>query len=106
MNTRCALVTVVQTCALPILILTYPTFLIPFCTWLLMGYFKSIPYELEECALVDGATRIQIIWKITLPLAVPGLISAGIFAFTLQSEERRVGRESASTCRYRWSPYH
>src|SRR5262249_34342326 len=52
------------------LILTYPTFLIPFCTWLLMGYFRSIPYELEECALIDGATRIQILWKITLPLAV------------------------------------
>jgi multiple sugar transport system permease protein len=69
------------------LILTYPTFLIPFCTWLLMGYFKSIPYELEECALIDGATRIQILWKITLPLAVPGLISAGIFSFTLSWNE-------------------
>ena len=69
------------------LILTYPTFLIPFCTWLLIGYFKSIPYELEECAIVDGATRIQILWKITLPLAVPGLISAGIFAFTLSWNE-------------------
>jgi multiple sugar transport system permease protein len=46
------------------LILTYPTFLIPFCTWLLMGYFKSIPYELEECALIDGATRWQILFKI------------------------------------------
>ena len=52
-----------------------------------MGYFKSIPYELEECALIDGATRIQILWKITLPLAVPGLISAGIFAFTLSWNE-------------------
>lgn len=69
------------------LILTYPTFLIPFCTWLLMGYFKSIPYELEECALIDGATRLQILWKIVLPLAVPGLISAGIFAFTLSWNE-------------------
>ncbi len=69
------------------LILTYPTFLIPFCTWLLIGYFKSIPYELEECALIDGATRLQILWKITLPLAIPGLISAGIFAFTLSWNE-------------------
>jgi multiple sugar transport system permease protein len=69
------------------LILTYPTFLIPFCTWLMMGYFKSIPYELEECALIDGATRLQILWRITLPLAVPGLISAGIFAFTLSWNE-------------------
>ena len=65
------------------LILTYPTFLIPFCTWLLMGYFRSIPYELEECALIDGATRWQILIKIVLPLAVPGLISASIFCLTL-----------------------
>ena len=69
------------------LILTYPTFLIPFCTWLLMGYFRSIPFELEECALIDGATRWQILTKIVLPLAVPGLISAGIFAFTLSWNE-------------------
>ena len=69
------------------LILTYPTFLIPFCTWLLMGYFRSIPFELEECALIDGATRFQILTKIILPLAVPGLISAGIFAFTLSWNE-------------------
>ena len=69
------------------LILTYPTFLIPFCTWLLMGYFRSIPFELEECALIDGATRWEILVKIVLPLAVPGLISAGIFAFTLSWNE-------------------
>ena len=69
------------------LILTYPTFLIPFCTWLLMGYFRSIPFELEECALIDGANRWQILSKIVLPLAVPGLISAGIFAFTLSWNE-------------------
>jgi multiple sugar transport system permease protein len=69
------------------LILTYPTFLIPFCTWLLMGYFKSIPLELEECALIDGANRLQILVRIILPLAVPGLISAGIFAFTLSWNE-------------------
>src|SRR2546429_9701236 len=69
------------------LILTYPTFLIPFSTWLLMGYFKTIPFELEECALIDGANRLQILIKIVLPLAVPGLISAGIFAFTLSWNE-------------------
>lgn len=69
------------------LIFTYPTFLIPFCTWLLMGYFRSIPFELEECALVDGASRWQILTKIMLPLSVPGLISAGIFAFTLSWNE-------------------
>ncbi len=65
------------------LILVYPTLLIPFSTWLLMGYFKTIPYELEECALIDGASRWQILIKIVMPLAVPGLISAFIFSFTL-----------------------
>jgi multiple sugar transport system permease protein len=65
------------------LILVYPTLLIPFSTWLLMGYFKTIPYELEECALIDGASRWQILTKIVVPLAVPGLISAFIFSFTL-----------------------
>ncbi len=65
------------------LILVYPTLLIPFSTWLLMGYFKTIPFELEECALIDGASRWQILVKIILPLAVPGLISAFIFSFTL-----------------------
>ncbi len=69
------------------LIFTYPTFLIPFCTWLLMGYFRTIPFELEECALIDGASRWEILVKIILPLAVPGLISAGIFAFTLSWNE-------------------
>src|SRR6202044_1312430 len=69
------------------LILVYPTFLVPFCTWLLIGYFNSIPYELEECALIDGASRLQILRRITLPLAVPGLISAGVFCFTLSWRE-------------------
>ena len=69
------------------LVFTYPSFLIPFATWLLMGYFRTIPYELEECALIDGATRWQILTRIVLPLAVPGLISAGIFAFTLSWNE-------------------
>ncbi len=65
------------------LILVYPTILIPFSTWLLMGYFKTIPYELEECALIDGASRWQILTKIILPLAIPGIISASIFSLTL-----------------------
>ena len=69
------------------LMFTYPTILIPFSTWLLMGYFKTIPYELEECALVDGASRLQVLVRIILPLSVPGLISAGIFAFTLSWNE-------------------
>ncbi|MBX6321844.1 MAG: carbohydrate ABC transporter permease [Rhodospirillaceae bacterium] len=69
------------------LILTYPTFLVPFCTWLLMGYFRTIPHELDECALIDGASRLQILLRILLPLSIPGLISAGIFAFTLSWNE-------------------
>src|ERR687892_2161594 len=69
------------------LILTYPTFLIPFCTWLLMGYFKTIPKELEECARIDGATRVQAMTKIVLPLGMPGILSAGIFSFTLSWNE-------------------
>jgi multiple sugar transport system permease protein len=69
------------------LILTYPTFLIPFCTWLMMGYFKAIPKELEECARIDGATRFQAMLYIILPVAVPGVLSAGIFAFTLSWNE-------------------
>jgi multiple sugar transport system permease protein len=69
------------------LIFTYPTFIVPFCTWLLMGYFQTIPRELEECARIDGATRIQAMVFIILPLAVPGILSAGIFAFTLSWNE-------------------
>src|SRR2546422_849032 len=69
------------------LIPTYPTFLIPFCTWLLMGYFKTIPREIEECARIDGASRIQAMVRISFPLAVPGILSAGIFAFTLSWNE-------------------
>jgi multiple sugar transport system permease protein len=64
------------------LIFTYPTFLIPFCTWLMMGYFRTIPKELEECAQIDGATRIQAMVRIIFPVAMPGILSAGIFAFT------------------------
>jgi multiple sugar transport system permease protein len=69
------------------LILTYPTFLIPFCTWLLIGYFKTIPKELEECARIDGATRFGAMVRIVFPIAVPGILSAGIFAFTLSWNE-------------------
>src|SRR6266536_1249393 len=54
------------------LVLTYPTFLAPFCTWLLPGYFRTVPKEVEECAMVDGATRLQALWRIVLPIAVPG----------------------------------
>jgi multiple sugar transport system permease protein len=69
------------------LILVYPTFLIPFASWLLMGYFRTISGELEDAALVDGATRIQAMTRIVLPLAIPGILSAGIFCFTLAWNE-------------------
>ena len=69
------------------LIITYPTFLVPFCTWLLMGYFRTVPKEVEECAMVDGATRIQALTKIVLPIAIPGLVCAALFAFTLSWNE-------------------
>jgi multiple sugar transport system permease protein len=65
------------------LILTYPTQLIPFASWLLMGYFRTIPKEIEESAMADGCSRIQILFRMVLPLSVPGLLSAGIFCFTL-----------------------
>jgi multiple sugar transport system permease protein len=65
------------------LMITYPTFLVPFCTWLLMGYFRTVPREVEECALVDGATRTQTLVRIVLPMAVPGIICALLFSFTL-----------------------
>ncbi len=69
------------------LIVAYPTFLVPFCTWLLTGYFRTIPRELEEVAMIDGATRIQAMIRIVLPLATPGVLSAGMFAFTLSANE-------------------
>jgi multiple sugar transport system permease protein len=69
------------------LVVTYPTFLVPFCTWLLMGYFRTVPKEVEECAMVDGATRLQALTRIVLPLAVPGLVCAVLFAFTLSWNE-------------------
>jgi multiple sugar transport system permease protein len=64
------------------LIVTYPTFLIPFSTWLLLGYFRTVPREIEECALVDGATRIQALIRIVLPVALPGIICTILFSFT------------------------
>jgi multiple sugar transport system permease protein len=69
------------------LIFTYPTQLIPFASWLLMGYFRTIPRELEECAMIDGASRLRAMWSIVMPLAIPGILSAGIFCFTLSWNE-------------------
>jgi multiple sugar transport system permease protein len=64
------------------LIVTYPTFLMPFATWVMMGYFRSIPVELEEAALIDGTGRFGAFWRVTLPLAAPALLSVTLFAFT------------------------
>jgi multiple sugar transport system permease protein len=69
------------------LIVTYPTFLVPFSTWLLMGYFRTIPREVEECALVDGASRMQTLTRIVLPMAVPGIVCVTLFGFTLTWNE-------------------
>jgi multiple sugar transport system permease protein len=65
------------------LIITYPTFLIPFVTWLLMGYFRTVPFEVEECAYIDGCTRWRALITIVLPMALPGVACAILFAFTL-----------------------
>jgi len=64
------------------LLTTYPTFLVPFATWVLIGYFRSIPVELEEAAMIDGASRLYAFIRITLPLAAPALLSVALFAFT------------------------
>jgi multiple sugar transport system permease protein len=69
------------------LIVTYPTFLVPFSTWLLMGYFRTIPKEVEECALVDGASRMQTLLRIVLPMAIPGIVCVTLFGFTLTWNE-------------------
>ncbi len=65
------------------LVLLYPTLAVPFCTWIMIGYFSSIPKELDEAALIDGASYLQILWKIFIPVAMPGIIAATIFAFTI-----------------------
>ena len=69
------------------LVLVYPTFTVPFCTWLLMGFFKSLPKEVEESAMVDGCSRTSAIWRVVLPLAVPGILTVVIFALTLVVQE-------------------
>ena len=65
------------------MILIYPTLTVPFCTWIMIGYFSSIPRELDEAALIDGANHFQMLWKIFIPVALPGILAATIFAFTV-----------------------
>ncbi len=69
------------------LVIVYPTMMVPFCTWLMMGYFSQIPRDMEESARVDGATQWQAFYMVNLPLAIPGIISAAIFTFTLSWSE-------------------
>lgn len=69
------------------LMVVYPTFTVPFCTWLLMGFMKSIPKDLEEQAMVDGYTRFGAIWRVMFPLATPGILTVIVFAFTLTTHE-------------------
>ncbi len=69
------------------LALVYPTFTIPFCTWLLMGFFKSVPREITEAARVDGCSRLGAMFRIVLPISVPGILTIVIFAFTLAMQE-------------------
>ena len=65
------------------MVLLYPTISVPFCTWIMIGYFSSIPKELDEAALIDGATYMQMLFRIFIPVALPGIIAATIFAFTV-----------------------
>jgi multiple sugar transport system permease protein len=65
------------------LLLIYPTLAVPFCVWIMIGYFASIPKELDEAALIDGASWLQLLFKIFIPVALPGIIAATIFAFTV-----------------------
>jgi multiple sugar transport system permease protein len=65
------------------MVLIYPTLTVPFCTWIMIGYFQSIPKELDEAALIDGAGHLQMLTKIFIPVALPGIIAAMIFAFTV-----------------------
>ncbi len=69
------------------LVIVYPTFTIPFCTWLLMGFFKTVPFEIEEAAMVDGCSQVGALARVVLPVSVPGLITTVIFAFTLSMQD-------------------
>jgi multiple sugar transport system permease protein len=69
------------------MVVVYPTFTIPFCTWLLMGFFKSVPWDIEEQAMIDGYSRLGAIWRTVLPVSVPGLLTVVVFAFALTLHE-------------------
>jgi len=86
------------------LILSYPTFTVPFCTWLLMGFFRGVPKELEERAMLDGATRLQTLRLVVMPVVLPGILTAGIFAFTLSFQEYVYGLTFISSTANRTLP--
>jgi multiple sugar transport system permease protein len=69
------------------MVVVYPTFTIPFCTWLLMGFFRGVPWDIEEQAMIDGYSRIQAIWKTVIPISLPGILTVVIFSFTLSLHE-------------------
>jgi multiple sugar transport system permease protein len=69
------------------LVLAYPTFTIPFCTWLMAGFFRTIPFEIEEAAMIDGCSRIGSIFRVILPLSIAGMLTVAIFAFTLSMQD-------------------
>jgi multiple sugar transport system permease protein len=69
------------------LVLVYPSFTIPFCTWLLMGFFKAIPGDLEEAAMIDGCSRFGAFLRVVIPISVAGVLTVVIFAFTLVTQE-------------------
>ncbi len=69
------------------MVVVYPTFTIPFCTWLLMGFFKSIPWDIEEQAMIDGYSRLGAIWRTVLPISIPGLLTVVVFTFALTMHE-------------------
>lgn len=69
------------------LILSYPTFTIPFCTWLMAGFFRTIPFEIEEAAMIDGCSRLGAVVRVILPLSIAGMLTVAIFAFTLSMQD-------------------
>jgi len=69
------------------LILAYPTFTIPFCTWLMAGFFRTIPFEIEEAAMIDGCSRLGAVARVILPLSIAGMLTVAIFAFTLSMQD-------------------
>jgi multiple sugar transport system permease protein len=69
------------------MVMVYPTFTIPFCTWLMMGFMRSVPWEIEEQAMIDGYSRIGAIWRTVIPVSIPGILTVVIFSFTLTLHE-------------------